>query len=396
MAWLAKRNLVYYIKFVIGRKKRKLSTGTDNYQLAKEKLRQFGADAAREGEPSLPTKTSIPKVLDAYVQHIRAFHSAKSAQSDIYYLRDAFGPVGEGLKNTSRKPDSKPVKRKDKPGQDRRRKAPVIEAECFERITTTQVAAMISGHVANRGLAPRTANRFREILLRLFNWASTNFGVKMPHDKNPVARVPRHKERAPEIRFLTLEQVGQQLNTFEDNLQLQAMVATLIYAGIRREELLWLTLDDLDLSTGKYGMLRIRAKTIDGESWQPKTKKNRAVPISSSLRVYLDKWKLKRGGVWLFPSPAAGKRWDTDNFSRSLRTVNEKIELPWGCLDFRHTFGSQLAMKGESLYKISALMGNSPEICQRHYAALVPEAMADTVEFGVVSPTHRPASAASA
>lgn len=32
------------------------------------------------------------------------------------------------------------------------------------------------------------------------------------------------------------------------------------------------------------------------------------------------------------------------------------------------------AMKGESLYKISALMGNSPEICRRHYAALVPEA----------------------
>ena len=38
-------------------------------------------------------------------------------------------------------------------------------------------------------------------------------------------------------------------------------------------------------------------------------------------------------------------------------------------------------MKGESLYKISALMGNSPEICQRHYAALIPETMVDSVEF---------------
>ena len=41
-------------------------------------------------------------------------------------------------------------------------------------------------------------------------------------------------------------------------------------------------------------------------------------------------------------------------------------------------------MKGESLFKSSALMGNSPEICRRHYAALVPEAMTDSVEFGVV------------
>ncbi len=41
-------------------------------------------------------------------------------------------------------------------------------------------------------------------------------------------------------------------------------------------------------------------------------------------------------------------------------------------------------MKGESLYKISELMGNSPEICRRHYAALVPEKMRDTVEFDSV------------
>ena len=34
-----------------------------------------------------------------------------------------------------------------------------------------------------------------------------------------------------------------------------------------------------------------------------------------------------------------------------------------------------------SLYKISALMGNSPEICKRHYAALIIETMAYSVEF---------------
>ena len=34
-----------------------------------------------------------------------------------------------------------------------------------------------------------------------------------------------------------------------------------------------------------------------------------------------------------------------------------------------------------SLYKISALMGNSPEICRKHYAALMPQEMRDEVEF---------------
>ena len=59
----------------------------------------------------------------------------------------------------------------------------------------------------------------------------------------------------------------------------------------------------------------------------------------------------------------------------------EKAGLPWNFLDLRHTFGSQLAQKGVSLYKISKLMGNSPEICSRHYARLVPEEMHEDVEF---------------
>jgi hypothetical protein len=61
-------------------------------------------------------------------------------------------------------------------------------------------------------------------------------------------------------------------------------------------------------------------------------------------------------------------------------------------LDYRRTFGSQLAMKGKSLYKISKLIGNSPEICRRHYAALLPDAMHSTVEFpdGASRPNRLP------
>lgn len=85
---------------------------------------------------------------------------------------------------------------------------------------------------------------------------------------------------------------------------------------------------------------------------------------------------------WYFPSPRSHAQWDPDNLSRAIRVANTPSGLEWTCLDYRHTFGSQLAQKGVSLYKISALMGNSPEICRRHYAALVPEAMGDEVEFG--------------
>jgi integrase len=108
------------------------------------------------------------------------------------------------------------------------------------------------------------------------------------------------------------------------------------------------------------------------------------VPNSSALYEILTTYSPQRSEPWFFPSPR-GRRWDADNFSQELREINRSHGLKWSCLDFRHTFGSQLAQKGESLYKIAELMGNSPEVCRKHYAALMPEKMHDVVEF---SPTN--------
>ena len=385
MASLKKRGDYWLIQFYVAGQQRRQSTYTDNYQLAKEKLRQFEAAQAQGDGNGLPTKTPIADVVGRYVDYMRTRKTAKSAQTDVYYLREAFGPICPQLQVTSRRLSQAAKKRPLLPGakQDLRRRAMVIEGNCFEHITTLQIATFITGQVQSRGLAPKTANRYREILCRLFNWSMEEGGVRIAGDKNPVLKVSRYKEHAPDISFLTLAQVDEQLAALNNHPQLQVMVAVLIYAGLRREELLWLTHDDIDFKTGTNGMLRIQAKTIDRVFWQPKTKVNRAVPISSTLRRYLDDYRPRIvPGGWLFPSPN-GKPWDPDNFSRDLRTINETAHLKWASLDYRHTFGSQLAMKGESLYKISSFMGNSPEICRRHYAALTPECLASSVEFSV-------------
>jgi len=104
------------------------------------------------------------------------------------------------------------------------------------------------------------------------------------------------------------------------------------------------------------------------------------VPISNALYLSLSEYALREHSIWFFSSPT-GKRWDPDNFSQNLRDINKAHRLRWTCLDFRHTFSSHLAQRGVSLYKIATLMGNSPEICRRYYAALVPEEMKGVVEF---------------
>jgi hypothetical protein len=263
MASLIKRNGTFYLQWRVGGKLRRRSLHTPVLQLAKEKLRQFQSAQHRGLDDSLPTRTPLPEILDAYVEHVRHVKTPKSAQTDIYYLREAFGPVCDGLQIASRKVTEQSRKRPRKTGQDRRCRQPVIAADCFEAITTADVATFVTSPTHSRGLAPKTANRYREIIVRLFNWAVSQQGVRLPAGRNPAAAVERYAEPAPEIRYLTLPQIKEQLDALAKRPQLQTMVATYIYAGLRREEALWLTRADLDL---RAGLIYVRAKTVIARS----------------------------------------------------------------------------------------------------------------------------------
>lgn len=388
MAGLIKRGKKYYLVFLDGEKEKRVSLKTESLQIAKEKKRRFESRKLAGHASPLPTKTPLPDILDRYVDYITPRKSPKSVQSDVYYLRGMFGVVCRGLEVTSLKRKQVAVKKRVPKGSgDARKNMPRLEGKFLEEITTAQISEFVSETVRIKGLAPKTANHNIKILRRLFNWAMEEGGVKMPEDKNPANKVKLYKEKASEIRFLTLGQITEQLDALEEHSQFQTMVAVCIYAGLRREELLWLTIADIDLNAGQHGMIRVRAKTVNKEGWDPKTGINRAIPISRALRVYLDRYKPRPAeGNWFFPSPK-GKRYNPDNFSSDLARMNKQVSLKWSCLDYRHTFGSQLAMAGQSLYKISTLMGNSPEICRKHYAALMPEEMFDVVEFDT-PPAH--------
>jgi len=375
MACLRKRGKTYYAQYNLGGQQKRVSLHTTSLQVAKEKLRQIESSIVRGTDIPLPTRTPLAKVVKAYVQHLETVKTPRNVQRDIHYLRSTFGVICPELALKNKKISQKGIKRPSK-GY-----VSPIEVNFFEQITTADISSFIAAKVRSKGLSPKTANRYREILTRLYNWAMEQHGLRLPENRNPAAKVERYKEKAPNIRFLSTEQITAQLEALSVSPKLQAIVAVYIYAGLRREEALWLTAKDIDLNSGPYGMIRIRPKTIDGVYWEPKTKVNRVVPISSTLRSYLDQYKRPKSKAgWLFPSPK-GECWDPNNFSQALSKVNKANNLPWTCLVYRHTFGSQLAMKGESLYKISTLMGNSPEICRKHYAAILPELLADTVEF---------------
>jgi len=325
MAGLIKRGKKYYLVYFEGQNEKRISLQTESQQIAKEKKRQFESKMLAGHSSYLPTKTPLPQILDKYIDYISAKKTPKSAQTDVYYLRGMFGPIGRKLEITSLKRSQKAKQAKvPKESGDGRKNMPRIEAKCLEEVTTAQISEFVTEIVRIKGLAPKTANHNIKILRRLFNWAMEEGGVKLPEDKNPANKVQLYKEKASDITFLTQKQITEQLEILADHVQYQIMVAMLIYAGLRREELLWLTISDVDLNAGQNGMIRVRAKTIQDQSWDPKTGINRAVPISKALRAYLENYNICPSvGNWYFPSPK-GKRYDPDNFSSELRAINSE------------------------------------------------------------------------
>jgi len=94
MASLKKRGDNYFLQYYLpGKIQKRKNLHTNCIQVAKELKRQHESAQARGEAFGLPTRTPLHEIVSAYAQHIRIVNKPKSAQTDIYYLRDLFGPT---------------------------------------------------------------------------------------------------------------------------------------------------------------------------------------------------------------------------------------------------------------------------------------------------------------
>jgi integrase len=193
------------------------------------------------------------------------------------------------------------------------------------------------------------------------------------HCPNPVAALPTYLTKNGSITYLTENDVEAQLKVLTPYPSMFVAVAIMIYAGLRRSEVLWLNRDALaaDLS-----FLSVVNRIDENDIENSLKTGERAVTILTPLRLILKEYLATLQVPWLVTS-SKGTRWNGDAFGKKLHEINEEAGLKWNCLHFRHTYATQRAGEGWPLFRIAKEMGNSAAVVEQYYAAYVrPAALA--------------------
>jgi integrase/recombinase XerD len=172
---------------------------------------------------------------------------------------------------------------------------------------------------------------------------------KVVNDKIIVPELllrPRREHRLPNV--LSKEEVKAILNA-PTNMKHKMMLSLIYACGLRRSELLNLSLKDIH---SNRNLLLIR---------QSKGKKDRIVPIGNnlieSLREYFKQFKPK---TWLFEGQNSGERYSEKSLQNVLKQsltkckITKPVTLHW----LRHSYATHLLENGTDLRYIQELLGH--------------------------------------
>lgn len=157
---------------------------------------------------------------------------------------------------------------------------------------------------------------------------------------------PKREKKLPNV--LSKEEVKQILET-PINLKHRAMLSLIYACGLRRSELINLTLNDID---SKRNVLIIR---------QSKGKKDRIVPFTGKvLDLMREYYMLYKPKYWLFEGQG-GEQYSEQSLQSVLKQslekakINKPVTLHW----LRHSYATHLLESGTDLRYIQELLGHN-------------------------------------
>ncbi|MFH1411416.1 MAG: tyrosine-type recombinase/integrase [Candidatus Omnitrophota bacterium] len=219
-----------------------------------------------------------------------------------------------------------------------------------------------------RGIARRTWNMERMVISNLFRYAIAR---KWTNNNPTVATSPK-KVATPHVENLTEEEAILLLKKMKEKdykVPYFEIVATILFTGMRVNEVLHLTKDDVDLARS---LLYIRGKEVDGKEWHPKNKENRYAPIADEIKNIIEDQMLTEGEL-LFQTTKG----HVINNRRVLEKVKECCQeariKEVHVHSLRHTFCSIAHMRDIPETAIQEVLGHKSASMTRRYRHLRPD-----------------------
>lgn len=224
----------------------------------------------------------------------------------------------------------------------------------MDQIKEQHISDFIAYRVDKEHIAHRTANCERDTVSNLFKYLieEKNF---LSH--NPVKRIRPLAEPEPDEFFYSKEQTLLILETakkYSKKIRWDVIFATFFYTGMRRNELRFLTWDDIDFTKGK---IFIRPKQITPTLFfNPKTKEKREIPVHPELLPLLKSLSHK-SQKWVFVN-SKGNYFAPDTIRTKLREICKSVKLPVKSQHkTRHSWASQSTEDGVPLDVIQSIGG---------------------------------------
>ena len=248
---------------------------------------------------------------------------------------------------------------------------------------TAQQVAQFKGYLLRkdpeterRMLADTSVSRILCTLKTFYGWLSENEYVA----KDPTVGIELPKLSEPEAQNLPNNQVEQILQaTLSTSLSERnvAIVSVLLH-GLRASEAVNLNLEDYD---GKR--LFIRKAKADSKGRVPLTSQ-----AQSRLNAYLA-WREQQGHPITSTSPLFvsesrrnwGDRLSYDGLRKMIQMIEQKTGLSFHAHQFRHTFATNLMLKGMNPYHVMTLMRHKSVQSLRRYTKAAEQQAAEAAFY---------------
>ena len=327
----------FYDEDYTGKRKQKLKRGFKRKGDAQAFEREFLLNMANS--PDITFKT----LRDAYIEHCTPRLKQSTIQQKQYVINCDIAPYF----------DNKPI----------------------NQITPLEVAKWQAA-IQSKGLKPTTLRNINAQLIAIMNFAVKYKGLP----KNPCIEPMGSATRAQDnINFWTLAEYNNFIKHVDD-IQYRIFYEMLYYTGMRKGELMALTLQDIDFSNLTVRINKtLYYKTKNKRSTPPKTaNSNRTVSIPENVAADLLEYTKRvydiDMGYELFFLSVHDIENYKDKVCRQHGIRNIRVH------DLRHSHVSLLVDMGVDMFLIADRIGDNVATVQRTYAHLYPNKRASVAE----------------